>query len=146
MIRPLRPTLSTSMTRNVKHSFLSTRRFTTEFRRAKSVSSDRAVRHKRDSGWCAGPGEKNACSLYQLGTRDMEPYDIQPVLASALPDVASFLRRWKTNRDEESSIASAVREDALTIERCLRWLLLENPLAAGVSHYGFCIRDSSGHI
>jgi hypothetical protein len=76
----------------------------------------------------------------------MQRFDIQPVLSSALPDVASFLRRWKTNRDAESSITRPFPDDPLSIERRLRWLLVENPLATGVSQHGFSIRDSSGVI
>jgi hypothetical protein len=76
----------------------------------------------------------------------MEKFEIQPIPGSALPDVARFLRRWRADRDEESSIERPVAEDVGSTERRLRWLLLENPLATGVSQHGFCIRDASGAI
>src|SRR5437016_10647197 len=68
----------------------------------------------------------------------MERFEIQPVLSSAVPAVASFIHRWHTDRDGSSSIQR--------IERCLQWLLIENPLTTDVCHHGFCIRDDSGVI
>lgn len=76
----------------------------------------------------------------------MERFDIQPILVSGLPEVANFLRRWRNDRDEESAIKRPVPEDVLSTERRLQWLLVENPLATGVSQHGFCIRDASGVI
>src|ERR1700681_675835 len=74
----------------------------------------------------------------------MERFEIQPVLGSALPDVARFLCRWR-DRDEDSSAQRAVREDSMSLEKRLRWLLLENPVTTDSSH-GFCVRDHQGLI
>jgi hypothetical protein len=63
-----------------------------------------------------------------------------------LPDVARFLRKWRADRDRESSIEREVQEDVESTERRLRWLLLENPLVGEVSEHGYCIRDDSGAI
>jgi hypothetical protein len=68
----------------------------------------------------------------------VKKFEIQPVLASAVPAVASFIHRWHADRDRSLSIQR--------IERSLQWLLSENPLTRDVSHYGFCIRDDSGVI
>src|SRR5690348_11617076 len=69
----------------------------------------------------------------------MERFTIEPILSSALPDVASFLRDWHGSPNHDGSAC-------LSIERRLRWLLIENPLTANDSHHGFCIRDSQGAI
>jgi hypothetical protein len=76
----------------------------------------------------------------------MERFDIQPVLTSILPDVASFIWNWSTNRAEKSSNKRRRQENRLTVERRLRWVLLENPIATDFPQHGFCIRDSSGLI
>jgi len=78
----------------------------------------------------------------------MEHFEIQPVLSSALPDVASFLSRWRDNENEnESSSAQQLfREDPLSIERRLRWLLLDNPVVTDDAPRGYCIRDHSGIV
>ena len=68
----------------------------------------------------------------------MKGFEIQPVLDSAVPAVASFIHRWHADRDGSSSIQR--------IESRLQWLLMENPLTTDVSHHGFCIRDDSGVI
>jgi hypothetical protein len=73
-------------------------------------------------------------------------FEIQPVLSSALPEVASFLLRWRDNQAESSSVQHPVREDSLSIERRLRWLLIENPVITDCSHHGYCIRDHLGII
>src|SRR5205814_5005252 len=77
---------------------------------------------------------------------EMNSLEIQPVVASALHDVASFLCRRRAARDEGMSVQPLVREDALRTERRLRWLLVENPLTTDASRHGFCIRDDSGVI
>jgi hypothetical protein len=74
----------------------------------------------------------------------MQRFEIQPVLDSTLPDVAGFLQRWRGNQDE-GFLHHAAREDSLSIERRLRWLLLENQVARDGSH-GFCVRDQMGVI
>jgi hypothetical protein len=76
----------------------------------------------------------------------MSTFTIQPIPTSALPDVARFLRRWRADRDKESSIERQVPEDVASTERRLRWLLVDNPAAAGVDQHGFCIRDDEGAI
>ena len=76
----------------------------------------------------------------------MERFEIQPVFSAALPDVASFLRRWHDNQAEDSSDQQPIREDSVSIERRLRWLLIENPVVAEDSTHGFCIRDHLGII
>jgi hypothetical protein len=65
-------------------------------------------------------------------------FKIQPVLSSAVPEVASFIHRWHADRDGSSSIQS--------IERRLHWLLVENPLTTDISRHGFCVQDDSGVI
>jgi hypothetical protein len=76
----------------------------------------------------------------------MERFAIQPVLSSALPEVASFLSRWRDNQAESSSVQHPVREDTLSIERRLRWLLIENPVITDCSYHGYCIRDHLGIV
>jgi len=75
----------------------------------------------------------------------MERFEIQPVLSSALTDVANFLCRWR-GREEGSSGPHHAREDSLRIERHLKWLLVENPVVTDDSPTGFCIRDHLGSI
>lgn len=72
----------------------------------------------------------------------MERFEIQPVLSSALPDVADFLCRWPADRDG----SSGQRPNSLRVERRLEWLLLDNPVSAGVFQHGFCVRDPMGVI
>jgi hypothetical protein len=69
---------------------------------------------------------------------EMERFEIQPVLSSALPDVADFLHRWRSNEGVDSPIQN--------MERRLRWLLVENPAATEGSPLGYCLRDRSGVI
>jgi hypothetical protein len=72
-------------------------------------------------------------------------FEIEPVHSAALPDVASFLRRWRDNHPEGSPV-EPIREDSLSIERRLRWLLVENPVRTNDSRHGYCIRDHLGVI
>jgi hypothetical protein len=75
------------------------------------------------------------------------PYlEIQPVLDSSIPEVARFLHKQEGSSGENSQLQIPGCEDALSIERRLRWLLLENPLATTDSPHGFCTRDVSGLI
>jgi hypothetical protein len=72
-------------------------------------------------------------------------FEIEPVLGSALPEVARFLH----SLDQASAIERAVREDSPSPEARLRWLqwfLVENPLTTAASQHGLCIRDASGVI
>ena len=77
---------------------------------------------------------------------DIKKLEIRPLFGSALPDVAKFLHGWPANQDQGSAIQRCVREDSLSIEKRLRWLLVENPLATAASQHGLCIRDASGAI
>jgi len=83
-----------------------------------------------------------------LGARkeDAKRFELQPVLGSVLPEVARFLHSREARREQRSPIERLVREDALSSERRLRWLLVENPLAEAGRHYGLCIREASGGI
>jgi hypothetical protein len=76
----------------------------------------------------------------------MKRFEIQPVLSSALPDVADFLHRWRCNEGADSSAPQQVRETPLSIERRLKWLLLENPVTMEGSQLGYCVRDPLGVI
>jgi hypothetical protein len=87
----------------------------------------------------------------------MERFEIEPVFRSALPDVAGFLHRYRSNEaadapvkhppdQQSSSPRQAVPENALSIERRLQWLLLENPVAADDVSFGHCLRDPMGVI
>jgi hypothetical protein len=76
-------------------------------------------------------------------------FEIEPVLGSALPEVARFLQSWDTRRDQGSAIERPLREDSPSPEarlRWLQWLLVANPLATAASQHGLCIRDASGVI
>jgi hypothetical protein len=75
--------------------------------------------------------------------------EIQPVFRSALPDVADFLHRWRSNQAAGAGVLSGQKplpESSLSIERRLRWLLAENPLATEGSPLGYCVRDRTGII
>jgi hypothetical protein len=76
----------------------------------------------------------------------MESFEIQPVLDSALSDVARFLHSWPGDDDRGSAVERPVSDDSLRIEKRLRWLLVENPFTSAASQYGFCIRNASGGI
>lgn len=76
----------------------------------------------------------------------MERFEIQPIASSALPDVARFLSRWRDDENESSSAQGVFCEDSLSIERRLRWLLLENPVVTDGVPHGYCIRDPCGSI
>src|SRR4026208_895097 len=76
----------------------------------------------------------------------MKTFDIQPVLGTMLPDVADFLHRWHTDRGASSMFQRFVRQDALGVEKCLHWHLLENPVTTDASRHGFCIRGTAGVI
>jgi hypothetical protein len=73
----------------------------------------------------------------------MKPLEIQPVLGSTLPEVASFLHR---QRGEPANVTAFQSPSRLNIERRLNWLLLGNPVVRDGAHHGFCVRDSSGII
>jgi len=73
-------------------------------------------------------------------------FDIEPVLGDSLPAAASFLDRWRVEPNAAWSPPPAARAGSPTMLRRLQWLLLEHPLAAGVSEHGLCIRDGSGVI
>ena len=68
--------------------------------------------------------------------------EIEPVMASTVPEVARFLAAF----DDGKPHSSAIGDDAPAIERHLRWLLLDNPLTTGTSPHGLCLRNGSGAI
>jgi hypothetical protein len=76
----------------------------------------------------------------------MTRFEIQPVVRTALPDVAAFLHRWRSSEAEDLAAQKPVRETVLSIERRLRWLLIDNPVAATNSSLGYCLRDGLGVI
>jgi hypothetical protein len=75
----------------------------------------------------------------------MARFEIQPVSSRDLPDAAVFLHRRGGDWGKDAGLLPAPA-DPVAIERRLRWLLLENPLAPERSTHGFCIRDRSGAI
>ena len=70
----------------------------------------------------------------------MTRFELQPVVRSALPDVAAFLHRWR------GSEADGLPEPVPVIERRLRWLLVDNPVVTADSTIGYCLRDGLGVI
>jgi hypothetical protein len=76
----------------------------------------------------------------------MEHFEIEPVLSSGLADVTSFLRRWRDHQAEGWSEQHSFREDSQSLERRLRWLLVENPAITDGAQHGYCIRDHAGII
>ena len=73
-------------------------------------------------------------------------YELQPVLHSTLPDVAGFLYRWYNSEGEGSPSKKLARENVDSIERRLRWLLIDNPVAIPNSPIGYCLRDGAGLV
>lgn len=76
-------------------------------------------------------------------------FEIQPILRYALPDVADFLHRWRSHQAAAAAVLKGPKplpENARSIERRLRWLLAENPIAAESSPLGYCLRDRNGVI
>ena len=76
----------------------------------------------------------------------MTRFELQPLVRSALRDVAAFLHRWRSSEAEGSPVQKPVRETVLRIERRLRWLLIDNPVATTDSTLGYCLRDGPGVI
>jgi hypothetical protein len=76
----------------------------------------------------------------------MERFDLQPVMHHTLPEVAAFLCRWRCSDAENSPAEQPVCEPADSIERRLRWLLLDNPVAVKDGTLGYCLRDGLGVI
>ena len=79
-------------------------------------------------------------------TAAIERFEMRPLLGSALPDVARFLHRWHASGEPGPSLPLPVRDDSLSTERRLQWLLLENPLTRGADQHGLCIRNASGAL
>jgi hypothetical protein len=65
---------------------------------------------------------------------DTRRFEIQPLHADALDDAAAYLARRRP------------RVDATSWAPHLRWLLVDNPLAASAPDHGLCLRDSAGAI
>ena len=76
----------------------------------------------------------------------IKQFEIRPVDESALSDVTRFLSRCSGGQGREWSIGPVVEVSCPNIERRLRWLLLENPVAKDQQEYGFCVRDKAGEI
>lgn len=76
----------------------------------------------------------------------MTRFELQPVVRSALPDVSAFLHGWFSREAEGSPAQKPVRETVFSIERRLRWLLIDNPVANTDSALGYCLRDGLGVI
>ena len=76
-------------------------------------------------------------------------FEIEPIFGSALPEVAAFLHRWRSEKavavSRHSTPARAL-ESAVGIERRLRWQLVENPVAKEGFPLGYCVRDRAGVI
>src|SRR5256712_12672880 len=77
---------------------------------------------------------------------DTKHFETQPVVGATLPEVARFLHSWDARRGLGSPIERLVREDPLSIERRLRWQLIENPRTGEASQPGLCIREAAGSI
>ena len=65
---------------------------------------------------------------------DTKRFEIQPLHADALDDAAAYLGRRRP------------RVDGTSWAQHLRWLLVDNPLAASAPDHGLCVRDSAGVI
>jgi hypothetical protein len=75
----------------------------------------------------------------------MPGLDIQPLGCSDLPEVAVFLRRWH-DANGETPANGAVRRESSSIEGCLKWLLVSNPVQSNVPSHGFGARDGAGVV
>jgi hypothetical protein len=73
-------------------------------------------------------------------------FELQSVLSSALPDVAAFLHRSRSSEADASPTGSPARESLGSIERRLKWLLIDNPVASTEGTLGHCLRDCAGVI
>jgi hypothetical protein len=71
-------------------------------------------------------------------------FELQPVFRSTLPDVAAFLHRWRNSEATGSSSKKFAQESIGNIERRLKWLLIDNPVARADSLLGFAVCDDSG--
>jgi hypothetical protein len=77
----------------------------------------------------------------------MERLEIHPVLRSAIPEVAAFLQRSRLRDAAATPLFSELAaESTQSLERRLRWLLVENPIGEECSNFGYCIRDDYGAI
>jgi hypothetical protein len=78
--------------------------------------------------------------------RLMEKTRIEAVFPSNLTEIAGFLlTRRRTDAGGQPGRQTAA-ESAHSVERRLRWLLLDNPTAAAGESIGFCLRDGGGAI
>jgi hypothetical protein len=73
-------------------------------------------------------------------------FALEPVLRSALPEVTAFLHRWHSTEAERSATGKPARETIGSIERRLKWLLIDNPVASTDGTLGYCLRDCAGVI
>jgi hypothetical protein len=77
---------------------------------------------------------------------NMEKFEIQPILSSAIPDVANFLHRWHAARGQHPVNQRPIHEELVSAGRRLQWLLVQNPVGTTTSGHGFCVRNTSGAI
>ena len=87
----------------------------------------------------------SAATLLSSSKGAMTRFEIRPILASTLPDVAGFLFSY-AHRDQSPSSERPLREDLLGTARYLRWLLVENPLTTPAAQHGVCVCNASGAI
>ena len=76
-------------------------------------------------------------------TVDTRRFEIQPLDDEALPEVATFLDRWRSDGDHGPPGPRPDQAASSSTERRLQWLLIDNPLRSDADR-GFCIRDGAG--
>ena len=98
----------------------------------------------------AAPGRLAARSRSRINPRKHDCYsrfEVQPIVGSALSDVAAFVSQCYNAEAEKSDGRKLDRESAFSVERRLRWLLIDNPAASGRhTPFGYCLRDEEGVI
>lgn len=74
-------------------------------------------------------------------------FEVKPIVGSSLSDVAAFVSQCYNAEAEKSDGRKLDRESAFSVERRLRWLLIDNPAASGRhTPFGYCLRDEEGAI
>src|SRR5579872_5595290 len=113
----------------------------------KSQSTIRRFDSQQRFKYCISSKEAGSSPASFVWDKDsMERFEIQPVLSSAISDVAIFLHNWHAAEGRGSWVYRVTDDESAGVERRLRWLLLENPLASITPHHGFCIRNHQGFI
>jgi hypothetical protein len=75
---------------------------------------------------------------------EVERFEIEPLHASDLQHVARFLHRWRHTESRDSALPQALAEDSQSIEKRLRWLLIDNPAVYDTLCPGYWLRDRKG--